>query len=176
MGLSLSMEEEKRQSFSGLHLLLVLVRLLDDGQLGVGIRHGQVGVRGVAGAVEHQRPLLKEALVGGGVLLVLRRVEPHLERPLSPGVFGPRVGGHEGPLGETVVAVFVVGPGREDHGASAHGRPKEQLDVAAAGRVQGDDGLNVFKVVDFGVCTRAGGRLQSQEQRFIRWDFPHGLV
>lgn len=168
-------ERRLRLAF-GLHLLLVLVRLLDDGQLGVGVRHGQVGVRRVAGAVEHQRPLLEEALVGGGILLVLRRGEPHLERPLASGVLCPRVGGHEGPLGESVVAVVVVGPRREDHGARAHRRPEEQLDVAASGRVQGDDGLNVLQVVDLGVSARAGGRLQSQEQGFIRWDFPDGLI
>jgi len=86
------------------------VRFLDDGQLGVGVRHGQVGVGRIAGTVEHQRPLLEEAFVGSGVLLVLRRVEPHFERPFTPGVLGPCVGGHEGPLGETVVAIFVVWP------------------------------------------------------------------
>lgn len=42
--------------------VLRLVRLLDDGQLGVGVRGGEADVRGVAGAVEHERPLFHEAV------------------------------------------------------------------------------------------------------------------
>ena len=37
--------------------------LLDDGQLGVRVGDGEVGVGRVPGAVEHERPLLEEALV-----------------------------------------------------------------------------------------------------------------
>ncbi len=45
------------------HLLLVLVRLLHDGQLGVRICDRQIRVRSVASSVQHQRPLLEEAAV-----------------------------------------------------------------------------------------------------------------
>ena len=34
-----------------------------------------------------------------------------------PGVLGPGVGGHEGPLGESVLAVVIVDPLRQDHGS-----------------------------------------------------------
>ena len=37
--------------------------LLDDGQLGVRVGHGQVRVGRVPGAVKHQGPLLQEAVV-----------------------------------------------------------------------------------------------------------------
>jgi hypothetical protein len=45
-----------------LHLFLV-VRLLDDGQLGVGVGHGEVRVGCVPCAVQHQGPLLQEPVV-----------------------------------------------------------------------------------------------------------------
>jgi len=83
--------------------------LLDDGQLGVGVGHGQVAVGRVPGAVQHQRPLLDEA-----ALLTLR-VEPHLQYPDSLRVLAPRVRGHERPLGEAVSPVVVVHSFAQDH-------------------------------------------------------------
>ncbi len=109
------------------------MRLLDDGQLGVRVGDGQVGVGRVPGAVQHQGPLLQEAVVHSlaveadlkelrstysmyGFLIVRIYVQlTYFQRPLSPRVLCPRVRCHEGPLGEPVVGVVVVRPRREDH-------------------------------------------------------------
>ena len=80
--------------------------------------------------------------------------------------------GHERPLGEAVVRVLVVGPGGEDHGAGAHGRADEDLDVAAPRRVEGDDGLDVLEVVDLGVRPGARRRLDRQEEALVGGNFP----
>ena len=151
------------------HLLLV-VGLLDDGQLGVRVGDGEVGVGRVPGAVEHERPLLEEALVDA------LAVEADLEGPLAPGVLCPGVRGHEGPLGEAVVRVVVVGARREDHGARAHGRAEEELDVAPARGVERDDGLHVLQVVDLRLAARARRRLDRQEERLVGGDLAGRLV
>jgi hypothetical protein len=56
----------------------------------------------------------------------------HLKGPFSSRVLGPGVRGHEGPLGEAVPRVLVVGPRRQDHGAGSHRRAQEQLQVTSS--------------------------------------------
>ena len=99
-------------------------------------------------------------------------LETDLESPTSARIFAPGVGGHEGPLGESVAAVVVVGSAAEDHRAGAHRRRQEHFDVAAPARVQRDDGLHVFQVVDFGLRAVARVRVQRQHQRAVGRDRP----
>ncbi len=54
----------------------------------------------------------------------------------------------------------------------SHRRPEEELDVAPARGVDGDDGLHVLQVVDLRVQPRASSRLDRQEQRLVRRDLP----
>jgi len=92
-----------------LHFLPTLVGFLYDSQLGVGIADWEVGVGGVLGAVKEQSPLADVSRLHGSV------DEGDLQRPLAPRVLGPGVGGHEGPLGEPVRGIVVIGSLRQNH-------------------------------------------------------------
>ena len=59
------------------------------------------------------------------------RVQVYLKGPFSSWIFCPGVRGHEGPLGEPVSGVVVVGSRRQDHGPRAHRGPEEQLKVTS---------------------------------------------
>ena len=76
---------------------------LDDRQLGVGVADGKVGVRSILGAVKEESPLADVTRLGRSIN------EGNLQRPLSSWILGPGVGCHEGPFGEAVLAVVVIG-------------------------------------------------------------------
>lgn len=90
------------------------------------------------------------------------------------GVLAPGVRRHKGPLGEAVAVVIIVDALAEDHGARAHGRGEEQLDVAAARRVQRDDGLHVLQVAHLGVGAGAGVRVDLEQDGSLARDLPEG--
>ena len=52
---------EAEETILILQLVPFFVRLLDDGKFGMWIRNGKSAVRGVPGAVQHQRPFLYES-------------------------------------------------------------------------------------------------------------------
>ena len=62
--------------------------------------------------MKHERPLKQSAILG------LVRVEDNKELPRAPRVLGPRVRRHEGPLGEAVHALVVLGAPAQDHRSS----------------------------------------------------------
>ena len=86
-----------------LHFLPTLVSLLDDRQLGVGVADGEVGVGSVLGAVEEESPLADVSRLGRSIN------KGNLQGPLAPWILGPGVGGHEGPFGEAILTVVVIG-------------------------------------------------------------------
>lgn len=77
---------------------------------------------------------------------------------------------HEWPLGESVVAVVVVGARWQDHGPGPHWRAEEKFHIAPSGGIEGDDDLDVLKIVDLGLAAGATGRLQGQKQWLVRGD------
>ena len=88
-------------------------------------RHGGrlVGVGRRLRPVQNQGPLLEDARL----VVVLQAQDGLHDDVQGPGAAGhlrPRVGGHEGPAGEAVLVVVVVGTLAEDHGAEG-GREKE---------------------------------------------------
>ena len=94
-----------------LHFLSTLVSLLHHRQLAVGIRDWKVGVGRVLGAVQEQRP------VHDVTWLSWTMNESNLQRPLASRVLSPGVGGHEGPLGESILTIIIIWSLRQNHGA-----------------------------------------------------------
>lgn len=81
----------------------------DNSQFGVLVSDFLVDVGGVAGSMKHQGPLQQNSFLG------LFRVEDHKELPSSTGILSPDVGGHEGPFGESIGLVIILGTFAQDH-------------------------------------------------------------
>ena len=84
-------------------------------------------------------------------------------------IFAPSVSCHEWPLGKSIAAVIVVGSATEDHGTSAHRRNKEHFHIATTSRVETDNSLDVFQVVDFRLRTLTITRIQRKSQCAVSW-------
>ena len=94
----------------------------------------------------------------------------HLKGPLSSRIFSPSVWRHERPFCESIVRVVVMWPVGQNHGPGSHRWSQEKLNIPASSRVQADDGLNVFQIVDLGFSSGTGCSFNGQEQGFARWD------
>lgn len=92
-------------------LFALLVRLLNDGQLGVLVPGGQPDIRWIPGPVQHQRPFPEPT----GLFDSVRRVETNLKGPASARVLAPSVRRHEGPFRESIPSVVIVRPAAQDH-------------------------------------------------------------
>lgn len=80
-----------------------------------------VGVRCCFGPVQHQRPLLEQPCLDVGPD-AHDGLHDDVQGPRPAGQLGPGVGRHEGPAGEAVLVVVVVGTLAQDHGAVGHTR------------------------------------------------------
>lgn len=115
--------------------------------------------------MQHESPLLQDPA------LWLLALKAHLQDPGPPGVLAPGVGGHEGPLVEAHPGVVVAGPSAQQDGLCAHGRGHVDVEVAAAGRVDSDDRLDVLQVADKVVLPLAGFSGDGQHLFVARLDF-----
>ena len=144
-------------------------------QFGVDVSHKglNAGIRWLLGSVEVQGELLQGTGMGSWSL------ESSNQTPLSARILSPGVGGHEGPVGESVLAIVILGAAGKDHSPAkrvtylcsparqlpgSHGRDKVESGVSTTAGVEGDNGLDVLEVVDFGGGSNAGIGVQFKDQ------------
>ena len=100
--------------FSSRNLLChSFVGCLNDIELAVGmtLEGFDPVVWGFLGAVKHEGETLE------GSTMFAFTLEADEETPLSAWILAPGVGGHEGPVGESILAVIIFGTAGQNHGS-----------------------------------------------------------